>query len=424
MVESNRQLLVIDDDTIVRESIAAYLEDTGFRVRQAGDAASGMAWLHNNTVDLIITDLCMPEIDGLNVLRAVRKACPEVPVIVVSGMGVVRDVVEALRLGAADYLVKPLVDMEVLIHAINRALERNDLRQENKRYREKLETANRELREYVRLLEHDQKAGREVQSKLMPDTPRQFGSLTVNYRMIPSLYLSGDFIDYGLIGGRYLAFYLTDVSGHGAAPAFVTVWLKQLVSRVFREHRIFQTEESFQRDAGTLMKLINREILHSKVGCHLTCFVGVIDTKTLEMRYVVAGHLPLPVLITGNRSEYLAGKGKPLGIFPDGEWEVNILQLPQAFTLVIFSDGVLEVLPRKGLIEKESYLLEQLTGNEALLPQNTKVATEIEDLCQVLNLHNVETIPDDIAILKIRGGARAGAAEDVRAPEVPTTSVE
>jgi len=406
MADSYRQLLVIDDDTIVRKSIVAYLEDTGFVVHQAGDAAAGMFWLQSNTPDLIVTDLCMPDVDGLSILKKVKQTHSGVPVIVVSGMGVVRDVVEALRHGAADYLVKPLVDMEVLVHAINRALERNDLLAENQKYRTKLEQANRELQEYVRILEHDQKAGRRVQSKLMPKTPTHCGNLSINFKIIPSLYLSGDFIDYGLLNKRYLAFYLTDVSGHGAAPAFVTVWLKQLVRRVFREHHIFNTEESFRRDAGTLLKLINKEILHSGVGCHMTCFVGIIDIETLEMRYVVAGHLPLPILMSGGRAQYLEGKGKPLGIFEDAEWEVCVLQLPENFTLVTFSDGVLEVLPPPQLIEKEEFLLTELAAMRDLSAPKSTQNRDIDSLCEALGLNNLEAVPDDIAILKIRGVSR------------------
>ncbi|SMF33674.1 Response regulator containing CheY-like receiver, AAA-type ATPase, and DNA-binding domains [Alteromonadaceae bacterium Bs31] len=402
MPESPRQLLVIDDDAIVRQSIVAYLEDSGFIVHQVGHAEEGISWLESNTPHLIVTDLCMPDVDGLSVLKKVRKSHPDIPVIVVSGMGVVRDVVEALRHGASDYLVKPLVDMEVLVHSIRRALERRDLRDENRVYREKLEHVNRELQEYVRRLEHDQQAGRSVQRKLMPRNSSQYGSISVNYKVIPSLYLSGDFIDYGLLGKRYLAFYLTDVSGHGAAPAFVTVWLKQLVRRVFREHHIFTTEESFRRDAGTLLKLINREILHSQVGCHLTCFVGIIDIETLEMRYVVAGHLPLPALIAGGRSEFLEGKGKPLGIFEDAEWEVNVIQLPENFSLVIFSDGILEVLPPQDLIEKEAYLLNTLASKTESLSQRSLQGEDIESVSQALKLNKLETVPDDIAILMIR----------------------
>jgi len=402
MQAAQRQLLVIDDDTIVRQSIVAYLEDSGFCVHQVGDAASGFAWLEHQRPDLIVTDLCMPEADGLAVLKRVRKHYPGIPVIVVSGMGVVRDVVEALRHGAADYLVKPLVDIEVLVHSIRRALERNDLREENQCYRAELEEANKELQEYVRRLEHDQKAGRRVQNKLMPTSPMTFGPISVNYQIIPSLYLSGDFIDYGLLGDRYFAFYLTDVSGHGAAPAFVTVWLKQLVRRVFREHQIFTTEESFRRDAGTLLKLINKEVIHSRVGCHLTCFAGIIDTHTLEMRYVVAGHLPLPVLVSGERASFLEGKGKPLGIFEDADWEVETMQLPEAFSLVIFSDGVLEVLPPRDLIDKEAYLLANLTQNDTLMAHNSSDSEEIEAICQALKLDKVDPVPDDVAILKVR----------------------
>lgn len=405
MAESYRQLLVIDDDTVVRKSIVAYLEDTGFAVHQVGEARAAFQWLDDHSPDLIITDLCMPDVDGLSILKRVRISHPGIPVIVVSGMGVVRDVVEALRHGAADYLVKPLVDMEVLVHSINRALERNDLLAENLKYREKLEKANKELQEHVRLLEHDQKAGRRVQSKLMPKGPMMCADLEVDFKVVPSLYLSGDFVDYGLLSKRYLAFYLTDVSGHGAAPAFVTVWLKQLVRRSFQEHHIFTTEESFKRDAGTLLKLINKEIIHSGVGCHMTCFVGIIDIETREMRYVLAGHLPLPVLMVGSRAEYLEGKGKPLGIFEDGEWEVNVLQLPENFTLVVFSDGVLEVLPPRDLIDKEDFLLSALASQRSTLARESFDGSDIDFLCHTLNLDKLETVPDDIAILKIRGAS-------------------
>lgn len=374
-------------------------------VHQVGTVSEALAWMSLHTPALIITDLCIPDTDGLSMLKLARAEYPDIPVIVVSGMGVVRDVVEALRHGAADYLLKPLVDMEVLVHSVNRALERSQLLDENQRYREKLEHANRELEEYVRLLEHDQQAGRRVQKKLMPKTPLQLGNISVSYRIIPSLYLSGDFIDYGLVADRYLAFYLTDVSGHGAAPAFVTVWLKQLVRRVFREHNIFQTEQSFQRDAGNLLKLINGEIIHSGVGCHLTCFVGIIDTHTLEMRYVVAGHLPLPILVVGSRAEYLEGKGKPLGIFKDAEWTVSSIQLPQNFSLIIFSDGVLEVLPPEQLIEKEEDLLKKVADQRSVLASEPSSAVAFDELCRKLDIEKLETVPDDVAILKISGSA-------------------
>ena len=392
MPEGSRQILVIDDDTVVRQSIVAYLEDSGFSVKEAEDGKSGIDTIKASSPDLVVTDLRMPDIDGIKVLKFVREWKPDIPVIVVSGMGVVRDVVEALRLGACDYLVKPLVDIEVLVHAITRALERVDLREENLDYRSQLEKANRELRSAIRVLERDQKAGRRVQSKFLPPTPVNIAGYELDLRIIPSLYLSGDFIDYGYLSDRYLAFYLADVSGHGSAPAFVTIWLKQLVRRFFREESLFKDNCALEEEVSHLLHLINKEVLMSGLECHTTCFVGVIDTKTREMCYVVGGHLPFPILIANGEMNYLSGKGKPLGIFTDADWEAYTVQLPEDFTLIAFSDGVLEVLPERDLISKEESLLKRLTGK----------IEGLDDICQKLSIVRQETAPDDIAILKIQ----------------------
>lgn len=391
MSRPDSQLLVIDDDASVRHSIAAFLEDSGYDVRQCASGAEALNWLSCHRPDVILTDLRMPDVDGLAVLQYVQEVMPEIPVIVISGMGLVKDVIDALRLGAADYLIKPVVDMAVLVHAINRALERSELILQNQVYRQELEQANRELKEYVRVLERDQKAGRSVQSKLLPESPAHFDDFSIDFKLIPSLYLSGDFIDFGLISDRYLAFYLTDVSGHGAASAFVTVWLKQLVRRYFRENQVFSNEDSFENDAGYLLGLINKEVINSGVGCHMTCFVGVIDVQTREMRYVFGGHLPLPILVTDSEAQYLQGKGKPVGIFADATWEVHAITLPESFSLVVLSDGILEVLPQKELIEKEKHLLNVVKNN----------ALSVESISSAFGISNMMSVPDDIAILKI-----------------------
>jgi sigma-B regulation protein RsbU (phosphoserine phosphatase) len=391
MTEAGRQLLVIDDDILVRQSIVAYLEDSGFRIHAESNGTDGIAWFRAHKPDLVLTDLRMPDLDGLALLRLVKEVDPDIPVIVISGMGMVADVAEALRLGAADYLIKPLVDMEVLTHSINKALAVLDLQRDNKRYRRKLEKANRDLREYVRVLERDQQAGRQVQINLLPPTPVRYGDITAAHKIVPSLYLSGDFIDYGLINDRYLSFYLTDISGHGASSAFVTVWLKQLVRRIIRERRIFHQQDAFQIDAAEWMSMINQELIRSKFGCHLTCFVGILDTHTRQMRYVLGGHLPLPVLVVDGEARFLEGKGKPVGIFKDATWEVYQATLPEKFSLMVFSDGVLEVLPAPDLIGKEQCLLDLMNNNTG----------DLASIWSSLGLDKLKDMPDDIAVLAL-----------------------
>jgi signal transduction histidine kinase/CheY-like chemotaxis protein len=139
MAVKNPVILTIDDESVIRDSIRAYLEDYDYTVLEADNGRTGLQIHEKEHVDLILVDLRMPEIDGLEVLSVVSKMTPDLPIIVISGTGEIADVVEALRLGAWDYLLKPITDMSILIHSIEKGLERARLLEENKRYHEGLE---------------------------------------------------------------------------------------------------------------------------------------------------------------------------------------------------------------------------------------------------------------------------------------------
>lgn len=132
-------ILTIDDEDVIRRSFQAYLEDSGFRVLQAQNGRIGLDVFREHHPDIILVDLRMPEMDGLEVLATVVREAPEVPIIVVSGTGMIQDAIEALRLGAWDYVLKPVEDLGILEHSVRRALERTKLIKENKAYRENLE---------------------------------------------------------------------------------------------------------------------------------------------------------------------------------------------------------------------------------------------------------------------------------------------
>ena len=138
-VESQPIVLTIDDEKPVRESFHCFLEDVGFKVLQANNGREGLKIFHESHIDLVLVDLRMPEIDGLEVLAIILSASPDTPVIVVSGTGVISDVVKALHLGAWDYLLKPILDMNVLKHAVEKSLDRSRLLRENREYQKQLE---------------------------------------------------------------------------------------------------------------------------------------------------------------------------------------------------------------------------------------------------------------------------------------------
>jgi len=396
MIEGSRTLLIIDDDTIVRQSVVAYLEDSGFEVHECADGPSGLVAFRDIEPDLVLTDLRMPGMDGLQVLREIHEESPDAPVIVISGAGVMGDVVEALRLGASDYMIKPIVDMEMLVHSVRKTLERQDLRAQNRRYREELEAANRDLKEHLRVLERDQQAGRQVQQRLLPPPSSHKGGYTIARHILPSLYLSGDFIDYAYRCERYMSFYLADVSGHGASSAFVTIWLKHLANRMVKEEGLFCDQASFETGPDDMLQQINSELHASRLNHHLTLFVGVIDTHTHKMHYAVGGHLPMPVLITEEGARFLPGKGKPVGIFKEAQWQVYELDMPEHFVLTSFSDGVLEILPPEGLAEKEAYLLNLLSKGVECQGED-----RLSAVCDALALNQVQEAPDDIAIMTV-----------------------
>jgi DNA-binding NarL/FixJ family response regulator len=132
-------MLVIEDDQVVAMSAKAYFEDYDFEVTTTGNGAEGMNLFRDLRPDVVLTDLNVPGIDGLEVLHQVRQESPETPILVISGSGTLGDVVQALRLGAWDYQIKPFPDLSILRYAVERAMERARLLHENREYHEHLE---------------------------------------------------------------------------------------------------------------------------------------------------------------------------------------------------------------------------------------------------------------------------------------------
>lgn len=132
-------LLTIDDEESIRCSVAAFFEDCGFTVIQASNGREGLEIVQAMCPDVVITDLRMPEVDGLEVVDALRRMDENLPVIMLSGTGVLSDAIEALRRGAWDYITKPVQDMVELEMIVARSLERARLVRENRAYHEGLE---------------------------------------------------------------------------------------------------------------------------------------------------------------------------------------------------------------------------------------------------------------------------------------------
>jgi len=132
------RILLVDDDDNLRAILGHHLQQAGYAVEAVGDGREALRHLTRSRVDLLVTDVRMPEMGGLALLREVRAADPDLPVVVMTAFGTIQDAVEAVRSGAFDYLTKP-VDRETLLRVAMKALHVGALQRENRNLRDSLQ---------------------------------------------------------------------------------------------------------------------------------------------------------------------------------------------------------------------------------------------------------------------------------------------
>jgi two-component system nitrogen regulation response regulator NtrX len=135
---AGEHILIVDDERAIQSTLRGVLEDEGYRVSAVGSAAEALAGLDDETPDLIFLDIWMPGMDGLEALAAIKQRQPESAVVMISGHGTIETAVKATKLGAYDFIEKPL-SLEKTLLATVRALEHSRLERENRSLREQLD---------------------------------------------------------------------------------------------------------------------------------------------------------------------------------------------------------------------------------------------------------------------------------------------
>lgn len=329
------------------------------------------------------------------------------PALVVSDTRQDADLIKAIDAGLVDYIVHPLRHAELLRRMIRKAIELHQLAQERDRDRQRLAELNESLETHLALLRMDQQSGGHIQRRLLPPRPKVISGVYYDYWFAPSLYLSGDFLDYQRYNERFSVFYFADVSGHGASSAFVTVLLKYLCNRWLNEWDGQDPEALPPR----WLSALNRELQDTDIGKHATLFVAVIDHEEKTLHYSLGAQLPMPLLMADGNLTRLAGEGMPVGLFPDVEYPSLSCPLPANFQLWLCSDGVLECLPGKTLDTRLTEL-EQLVSESVTLEQlryrlaNTNSLLSGGDEDDEAN-QDRDALPDDLTIMMVSGFGHA-----------------
>lgn len=364
-------LVVAATDEEASALLLKRLDQLGYSVLPAADLQVVMNLCEHALPDGVV-------LDDLEHARAVTHEHPRVPVILTCTAPANAELLlTAVRLGVSDVWPLPMASEELadrltFIRARRAAIASD---------------AERRLTRLVAELELDQRAGRYIQLGMLPPNPMAIDTFRLQHHILPSLILSGDFVDYFRITDSYFAFYVADVSGHGASSAFVTVLLKNFSRRLRREFR-----PSMITQPGEILEWINRELLEQRIDKHVALILGVGDLATEEIRLVNGGHYPPAILVRPEGSEFVEQKGKPVGLFDQVAYQAGTIRLATGDKLVMFSDGVMDVLGSMSLAEKEQRLLHaaERGGN-------------VDEMWSLLDVDvNVGNRPDDMTCLLVQ----------------------
>ena len=347
------------------------LSQLGYSVLPARDMQVVMNLCKHALPDAVI-------LEGLEHARAVTVDHPRIPVVLTCDSPPAPELLlEALRMGVSDIWPLPMASEELA----------DRLTAVRARKAAVASDAERRLARLVAELELDQRAGRYIQLGMLPPNPMAIDGFRLQHHILPSLILSGDFVDYFRITDRHFAFYVADVSGHGASSAFVTVLLKNFSRRLRREFR-----PSMLTQPGEILEWINHELLEQKIDKHVALILGVGDLGTHQIHLVNGGHYPPAIFSRGGSSEFVEQRGKPVGLFGEVHYQPRAITMEGGDRLVMFSDGVVDAMGDQDFREKERRLLRAASegGN-------------VEEMWNLLDIDfNVGNRPDDMTCLLVQ----------------------
>jgi CheY-like chemotaxis protein len=214
----DKYILIVDDDPIFRRITRAFLESQGCKVKDVQNGLEGLIVLKNEDIDLVLCDLSMPVLNGMEFVEELSLSYPALPMIVVSATEAISDVAKVLKYGVKDFLPKPIHDYFSLMSSIVNVLDDSSSRQEEPRdfvtqwFRvdDGEIPEEKELHRHLSYLQNNPSAARELLHAIMPDNDVFQGDWRFNYRLIQSAKVMPLVFDYSWLMDGQFAFYVVD----------------------------------------------------------------------------------------------------------------------------------------------------------------------------------------------------------------------
>ena len=373
---NNRYHILIVSASAAADEMRLRLVESGFTATEITDYDTALEHVRRSLPELILLTKQAGH-SSLLLTSKIARQYPMIPIVMVATEIHGETLREHLDAGASDYIYYDGAEKELLGFVVGQNLE-------HRLHLQAIAAQEATVIRYAQL-EKDQRSGFRVQQAMLPKSPASIRGLTFDHHLYPSMIMSGDFIDYFELSDGRVVFYIADVSGHGASSAFVTVLLKSMSRRLL-------DERSHLRTTVEILAWFNRELLEWDMEHHVAMFLGIIDQQSQCLEYSSAAHFPGTILCHENGAGFLEIGGQPLGLFAEPTYVSYEIDLPEHYCIVMFSDGVFEILPEKSLGDKEERLLSLVKSNRE---------ADLDALVDDLGVLTARAIPDDIAVFTV-----------------------
>lgn len=321
-------ILVVDDEKTITYLLSEVLTKEGHDVKAVYDGKSAKEELRKKEYELVVTDLQMKEVGGIEVLKEAKGYNETTEVLILTGHASIATAVEAMKLGAFEYLSKP-IDMEEFRLKVQKALER-------KNFKLQIAKQQQEIKAQQEMIAKDLKLAEQVQKSLVPQSII-LHNLEVKVQYMPMIGVGGDFADLYYDGEENVYLTLVDVTGHGITAAL-------LVNRICSEIRNLVRE---QRQPSSILYSVNNFIFHAfeGMGMFLTMFSGVINLR--KGSFVYAGSAHPAVILWNSKShnfEKLESQNVIIG-YDKGEenkFSQNTILMRPEDKIIMYTDGIIE----------------------------------------------------------------------------------
>ncbi|MDU6412551.1 MAG: two-component system response regulator RssB [Yersiniaceae bacterium] len=297
---TSKHILIVEDEAVFRSVLVGYLKTLGATTSEAENGLEALSAVEEVSPDLILCDLAMPEMGGIEFVENLRLQGNKIPVLVISATDNMSDVAQVLRLGVEDVLLKPLTELNRLREALlaclyphlftSQAMEGNDL-----------------IQDWSALCQDPAQAAK-LLKQLQPPVQQVLAHCRINYRQLTMAEHPGLVLDVAALSPNDLAFYCLDVTRAGENGVLAALLLRAIFNGLLRDHLTNQRQRLPQM--STILKQVNQLLKQAHLEGQFPLLLGYYHAEYKNLILVSAG---LHATVNTGENQIQLSNGVPLG---------------------------------------------------------------------------------------------------------------